>query len=330
MSRIGINPSRFKTSDYQPSQVTVCVLTYLPHLEGYFRQRLEILRLSMESLIANTGRPVDVLVFDNGSCPEALEYLRRLHQTGRINFLIQSKENIGKIGAWQLMFSAAPGEIIAYGDDDIFYYPGWLEAELEVMNAFPKAGMVSGVPVRNAATYAIQAAEDATADPNSKISGSRARHIPDEWETDWASSTGRDPQEHREDFNDRQDLILRSNEIEAIAGANHYQFLASKELLLASLPGDWIGRLMGHMVEVDEAIDQAGYLRISTTGRYTRHIGNQISSELADEADGLSLSIKLEDGVRPEGHSSWIARIPGSRRLALALYDRLFDVINSK
>lgn len=330
MSRIGINPTRFKKAEYQPAQVTVCVLTYLPHLEGYFRQRLEILRLSLVSLIANTGKPIDLLVFDNGSCPEALEYLQSLQQSGEIQFLIQAGENIGKIGAWQLMFNLAPGEIIAYGDDDIFYYPGWLEAELEVLNNFPKAGMVSGVPVRNAATYAIQAVKDSLADETSGITGAHERRIPDEWETDWALSTGREPDEHLEAFKDRNDLVLHSNEVEAIAGANHYQFMAHKELLLQSLPENWVGRLMGHMVEVDETVDQAGYLRISTTGRHTRHIGNQINPDLAEEAAQLGIRGGLEQSRSSSGGSRWITRLPGGRRVALALYDRLFDVINSK
>ena len=42
-------------------------------------------------------------------------------------------------------------EIIAYHDDDIFFYPGWLEAHLQILDGFSQAGMVSGLPVRNAA-----------------------------------------------------------------------------------------------------------------------------------------------------------------------------------
>jgi hypothetical protein len=310
--------------------VTVCVLTYVPHLEGYFRQRLEIMQLSLASLLANTGGPFDLLVFDNGSCPEALEHLQSLQQRGKIQFLLQSGANIGKIGAWQLIFQLAPGEIIAYGDDDIFYYPGWLEAELEVLGAFPRAGMVSGVPVRNAATYAIQAVENCLADPTSGVTGSRERRIPDGWEADWAASTGRDPAEHLQAFKDRLDLVLRSTGTEAVAGANHFQFMAEKSLMLRSLPDDWVGRLMGHMVEVDEAVDRAGYLRLSTTGRVTRHIGNQISPDMADEAGRLAFDGRPASVAETDSRGSWLARIPGGRRIALALYDRLFDVINAK
>jgi hypothetical protein len=329
MSRIGVNPSRFKASDYSPAKVTVCALAYVPHTAGYFRQRLEILQLSLGSLLANTSVPFDLLVFDNGSSPEAVAYLNSLQESGRIQFLIRSKQNIGKIGAWQLMFHLAPGEIIAYSDDDIFFYPAWLEAGLEVLGAFPRAGMVSGVPVRNAATYAIQAVEACLADPASGVTALRERRIPDEWEADWASSTGRDPQEHLHAFMERQDLMLKSQGVDAIAGANHFQFIASKDLLLKCLPEGWPGRLMGHMVELDEAVDRTGSLRLSTTGRFTRHIGNQISPDLAEEARRLGVMDEARPSARG-GFGGWIARIPGGRRVALALYDRLFDVITER
>jgi hypothetical protein len=329
MSRIGVNPSRFKASDYSPARVTVCVLTYVPHTAGYFRQRLEILRLCLSSLLASTDSAYDLLVFDNGSSQEAVDYLDGLQEGGQIQFLIRSGQNIGKIGAWQLMFHLAPGEVIAYSDDDIFYSPGWLEAGLEILGAFPRAGMVSGVPVRNAATYAVQAVDACLADTASGVTARRERRIPDEWEADWAASTGRDPAEHLKAFQDRQDLVLESQGVEAIAGANHFQFIAPKDLLLRCLPEGWPGRLMGHMVELDEAVDRTGSLRLSTTGRYTRHIGNQVSPDLAEEARRLGVM----DGPKPSaqgGSAGWIARIPGGRRIALALYDRLFDVITEK
>ena len=67
MPRLGINPARGHVSDYHPSRVTLCMLTYLPELYGYFRDRFDVIRLSLESLIAHTQEP-DLMVFDNGSC----------------------------------------------------------------------------------------------------------------------------------------------------------------------------------------------------------------------------------------------------------------------
>jgi len=39
---------------------------------------LDVLRLCLGSLLANTPRPFDLLVFDNGSCEPVVEYLKGL------------------------------------------------------------------------------------------------------------------------------------------------------------------------------------------------------------------------------------------------------------
>ena len=75
MPRIGINPNRGQQTEYRPSRITLAMLTYLPNQAGYFAERLAVTRLSLESLIAHTPKPADLIVFDNGSCPELVNYL---------------------------------------------------------------------------------------------------------------------------------------------------------------------------------------------------------------------------------------------------------------
>jgi hypothetical protein len=55
---------------------------------------------------------------------------------------------MGKGGAWNSMLQAAPGEIIAYTDNDAFFYPGWLSKSLAVLEIFPNVGMVTSRPFR--------------------------------------------------------------------------------------------------------------------------------------------------------------------------------------
>ena len=180
MARIGFNPARGKMSPYRPARVTAVVVTYIPHLEGYFSQRLEILKATLTSL-RRTETPFDLLVFDNASCPPVVDYLLDLRRAGHIDYLLLSRRNVGKIGAFQIAFPAAPGEIIAYCDDDILFYPGWLEAQLRVLEAFPQVGMVSGVPVRDAATHARQALDAVAASPPPGVTVRLERRIPDAW-----------------------------------------------------------------------------------------------------------------------------------------------------
>ena len=54
MPRIGVTPSRNQTLSFSPPRVTVAVLVYAPHQAGYFQHRLDVTRLTLESILANT------------------------------------------------------------------------------------------------------------------------------------------------------------------------------------------------------------------------------------------------------------------------------------
>ena len=340
MTRIGINPARGKTTDRRPARTTICVLTYIPDLSGYFEGRLDVLRLCLASLKAHTSPEHDLLVFDNGSCTQTIDLLTEAYRAGEIDYLILSPRNIGKIDALKIMFHAAPGEVIAYNDDDIFFYPGWLEAHLELLDSFPQAGMVSGVAVRNAANHARQSLEHLAEAPPPGMQATRERRIPDAWEADWAASTGRNPQAHLQATEQQQDLVLRIEKpggefCEAIAGANHFQFIAPKAIIQQALPSTWTGKLMGSMIELDEAVDAQGRLRVSTAARYTRHMGNALSPEIIGEARAFGLESTSKAGIaaKPKaaaGRRPWILRIPGARRVLSGLYNRLFKILYAR
>lgn len=327
MARVGINPARGKDSVYQPTRVSAAVLTYIPHQAGYFKHRLQVLQLTLNSLRANAMVPCDLLVFDNGSCAPVVEYLTGLREAGQIDYLILSKENVGKIGALKILFQAAPGEVIAYSDDDILFYPGWLEPQLALLDGIPNAGMVSGVPVRFAGTYAVSSLERLLETGPSGLEVTRERLIPDGWEIDWAQSTGREPDEHLQSMKNWRELVLRCGDLTAVGSANHFQFIARKEVILKALPEVWTGQLMGAMVEMDEAIDESGYLRLSTAQRYTRHLGNVLSPGVIEEAEALGIRVD-GNGVDMQRRPHWLMRLPGSRRVLRGLYDRLFRVLH--
>jgi glycosyltransferase involved in cell wall biosynthesis len=328
MARFGINPARGKISSYEPARVTVALLTYIPHLDGYFQNRFEILQLTLASLAANTSQPYDLLVFDNGSNGKIVEYLQDFKEQGTIRYLFLSSENIGKIGAFELLFNAAPGEFVAYSDDDIFFYPGWLEAHLAVIETFPNVGMVSGAPVRDASGRASRSLKKLIAAEDATVNVSYERRIPEEWESDWALSVGRDPEAHLEKTADHQDIILELNSIEAFGSASHFQFLAPKEMIKNALPGIWSGKLMGEMNELDEAVDQLGYLRLSTVDRYTRHLGNTISPDLIDEAQKMGVS-QPGSTIKARDQKHWLLTIPGSRRILRRIYNFLFNILHN-
>lgn len=327
MTRLGVSPTRGKQSEYAPARVTVAVLTFIPELEGYYRHRLEVLRACLESILTNTQGAYDLMVFDNGSCPEVRAYLSEKHQLGEIDLLMFSSRNLGKIGALQVMFHAAPGELIAYCDDDILFYPGWLKAHLEVFDTFPDVGMVSGLPVRSAANRAVIANRAFIAEQPAGVRVETVRWIPDEWERDWAASTGRDPEELLDVQRAQTDLRLTLNGVEAYPAANHFQYLAPREVLLKAIPDQWSGRLMGQMVELDQSIDAQNCLRLSTTQRYVRHIGNVVSTALAEEVKAMDIRVEGRSVSRREKRH-WLLNIPRMRPLLEKLYGKIYDILN--
>ena len=330
LPRVGMNPSRGKFTDYKPARVTAAVLVHIPHFEGYYEHRMQVLKVCLGSLMEHTDLPFDLLVFDNGSCGEVRQYLNHLLGAGEIQYLIHSDINVGKIGAFQILFRAAPGEVVAYADDDIFFYPGWLQAHLRVLDAFPCVGMVTGCAVRTLFNEEriSRNLEFAASNPEARLE--RGRFIEDDWMRDWAESYGRDFEAVQEETESVEDLIIEFQGLRAFAMANHNQFVAPKEAILACLPKEWSGRLMGEMDQLDVAVNHAGYLRLATEQRTTQHLGNLVSPGMAARL-GIALQTTSEGTYRSGSARRWRRRFLRSRPVRwflLGLYSRLFDLLN--
>src|ERR1035437_884488 len=143
MPRIGQNPTKWLKEVYQPKPVTLCTAVHIPALEGYWAQSLEVLDLCLTSMVRTAGPDAELMVMDNGSCREVCDHLQKKKDEGVITYLLLSRQNLGKVGAWNLLFTAAPGEYIAYCDSDVLFLQGWLEETMEVARAFPEAGIVT-------------------------------------------------------------------------------------------------------------------------------------------------------------------------------------------
>jgi len=148
--RVGHNPARFVEKVAQPAEITVTVVNCIPFLSGYYEQSLDVLKMVIDSLNATRAEahPYDVMIFDNHSCAEVREYLKEASDQAKIQYLIFSDTNIGKIGAWNFIFGAAQGKYVVFSDGDILYRPGWLQASLELFETFPNVGMVTARPYR--------------------------------------------------------------------------------------------------------------------------------------------------------------------------------------
>ncbi|NTU75910.1 MAG: glycosyltransferase family 2 protein [Anaerolineaceae bacterium] len=328
MPRIGMNPARGKTTDYKPARVTVAVLTFLPNTEGYFQNRFDVTRLCIESILANTPEPYDLLVYDNGSAPQLVDYLCELREAGRIDYLILSGQNIGKIGALRIIFNAAPGEVVAYTDDDVFFMPGWLDEHLKVLDTYPKTGMVTGIYLRDHMAENIGSTLKFAEDP--QVNAQKGDLFPLKWQEHYANNTGRTWERYLEETRGLEDVLLNYKGVPALVSAGHHQFVAPKKAILEALPSEWSGALMGKMRDLDAAVDRLGYLRLCVPEPPTRLLGNLISPEMAEEAHLNGVETRgVEVKQNRPGLLTSIFRSKPVRWLAYAVYNRLYKIINA-
>jgi glycosyltransferase involved in cell wall biosynthesis len=328
MPRIGMNPNRgLKTSQLQ-ARITLAALTYLPEEIGYFEHRFDVTRLCLESLIANTPQIYDLLVFDNGSCPLLVNYLEQLHAAGKIHYLLLSKKNIGKIAALQMICKAAPGEIIAYSDDDVFFLPGWLEAHLQIMESYPKVGLVTGFYIRSHMRYATRSLERFARQEDVQVE--RGNLVPVAVEQHYVENMGRTWQQYQAEVEGLQDLRFTYHDLPALASAGHHQFVARHQVILEALPDGNDGMLMGKMVELETRIDDLGYLRLSTNEPVTRLLGNEVGESMLEEAQKYGISTErykpYQDQIKP---GRLVTQSPLIRRFLQYLYNRLHHILYS-
>jgi hypothetical protein len=308
--RVGQNPIKSVESIAPPAPVTVVIITYIPFLSGYYAQSLEILKRCLGSLAANSDGDYDLMLFDNGSCAEVREYLLAEQAAGRIQYLSLSERNLGKAGAWNIALAAAPGEVVVYADSDVLFLPGWLPAHLAALDAFPQAGMVTGMPLLTPQEFST-----ATIDWAGKARGvqvERGALIP--WEDFWrhARSLGDDEPTARAFYAANEAVRITKGKVTCFAGAGHFQFAAPKAVLDAVLPIP-AERPMGRVRLLDELVNAAGYLRLSLPAWTVQHMGNT----LPEDAPASSKPAR-----RPR--RLW----PPYRKLLQWLYGRIFNILH--
>jgi glycosyltransferase involved in cell wall biosynthesis len=271
--RIGQNPAKFVKDVAKPSRVTVAVLNYVPFLSGYYTDMLNVLDACLTGIWENTDSVYDLMVFDNGSCEEVIGYLRDAQVAGKIQYLILSEKNLGKGGAWNMILSSAPGEIIAYTDNDCRFSKGWLTQSLKILETFPNTGMVTARPFQTNPEFFSNTLEWAETTPGVKME--RGHLIPFQTLHEFNLSLGQSEEYSRNLIEKAEDFRMTYQGIQAYAGGSHWQFIARKSVLEEFLPFE-MDRPMGQVKELDRRMNEAGYLRLMTAEPLAMNLSNTL------------------------------------------------------
>jgi hypothetical protein len=113
----------------EPGLVSVLIPSYN---RGY------IIGKSIESVLAQTYRPIEIIVVDDGSKDETRAVIEKFGPS--IRYIYQ--ENAGLPAARNTGLAAAQGEFIAFQDSDDIWLPWKLQVQVALMRRFPALALV--------------------------------------------------------------------------------------------------------------------------------------------------------------------------------------------
>jgi GT2 family glycosyltransferase len=334
--REGQNPARLGLAAYEPHKLGVAILSYIPSQEGYFSQSLEILKYQLASLRQNTLEGYDLTVFDNGSCPDVQSELKNLHAQGWIDWLVLSKYNLGKTGALNWLLAALPNQWVCYSDSDVLFRPGWFEKSSQILETFPRVGIVTAQP----AFFDVlrQKGQAHLALLNRPGIGC-LEYKPDARIVDEFCRSVGAPAKLTVEYHQKQLAMVKDRDsgTEAVIGATHMQFLARLETIRQVLPLPATKALAPEEdSQLDLRLDQAGYLHLSTPVPYVLHMGNVIDDRLRQTISELKPGLgdaekppKAGEAKLPPAYRglTWLAGFRRPRGWMLRLYIVLFHVL---
>jgi len=312
--RKGQNPAKFIKDVAHPQRITAALLNYIPFLSGFYTETLDVLKVCLESMRKEAGLPFDLMVFDNGSCPEVRDYLIREKDDGRIQYLILAEKNMGKGGAWNIMLAGAPGEIIAYTDSDVLFSPKWLSRSVEILETFPNVGMVTARPFRTPPEFLGSTLEWAR--DNAKLE--EGQFIPWERFLEFNLSLGQTEEENRKVYQETKDWRITYKGKTAMAGASHWQFIAYKSTLQQFLPFD-MDKPMGQVRQLDKRMNDAGLLRLMVSDPLAMNMSNTLGY-LRGELGKIEIKSKKKLSLARR-----VLELGPIKRILLALYNKIFQ-----
>lgn len=271
--RKGQNPILNSKIVKKNSYHRIVVPVYIPDLLGYYLESLDVLKLSLNSLISTIHNQTSITVIDNNSCKEVKDYLQKLVYSGDIDQLVTYNVNQGKVDPIVSYLKGCHEDLITITDADVLFTPNWQNSVENLFATFPEAGMVS--PLAAPSLYSFYTAF-------TWFYGIFKYQILKDFNTDLAAlvkfHNSIDRQRSLNEI-EKKPFFIRSGKVRAVLGNGHFCVTISKEII-PFIPLESSGSDFKAAEEkfIDKPVVLAGFMRMATEKGYVFHMGNTVES----------------------------------------------------
>lgn len=269
--RVGFNPLNKKRTLKPYGRHRIIVPVYIPNAEDYYRDSLQIFRMSLATLLA-TVDPLhtSITIIDNASVPEVASLVLEQLKLGKIDKYVRHETNRGKPDAVVSEIKGSYEELITVCDCDVLFLHGWQRAIEDIYYAFPGVGAVSPFPgvslqgYANASTW-LRGLFSGAIRMRGVVSGSDL----DQFEISVGRAVIFDKKSRA-----TQMLLKGRQDTLALLGGFHFVITLRRDVfdVFEYQPG--LGGTSTGEREIDEHVDRLGALRLSTIKAYVKHMGN--------------------------------------------------------
>ncbi|MEO1033908.1 MAG: glycosyltransferase family 2 protein, partial [Bacteroidota bacterium] len=285
--RVGMNPQKQSKKIQLDCQHRLIIIVFIPSLEGYYKDVLEVFKLCLESAVATTNSNCAITVVNNASCEAVNTYLKGKLDENSIDTVIHHKKNIGKIDALIGAARASREPIITISDVDILFKHGWQKSVEDIFENFKGVASVSPIPARMFKNYETYSTFGKVLLGKVKFSYQSIPENHDDYNK-YLLSTHND----EETDENLKWPVISSNKHKAIIGSGHQILSMRRELFFTTVPREPSLILVGNRSEYyycDDPINYSGGMRLATYYNNAYHMGNTVEEWMRDvQKDNIS------------------------------------------
>lgn len=281
--RVGFNPNKDKQNIEFNYFHQVIIPVYIPNFEGYFKESLEIFKISIASLLQTSHSKTYITIVANGCCKEVKEYIAELHQQQNIQEVIYT-DKIGKLNAILKGLVGINFDLVTIVDADVLFLNNWQKETYKIFENFSKAGVVCTTPSsRSLFTHTFNLWFDNLLSKKlqfSKVKNPKALQM-------FGKSVGNEKFYSKTQL--KKILTITQKNISAVVGAGHFMCTYRRDIFY-KLPKLYTNYALGGTSEnfmLDIPVVKKDYWRLSTVDNYTYHLGNTLEDWMNKEKNGL-------------------------------------------